>query len=141
METYLPVTVLQGCRLFKDCPNLPAGHVVAGCLSSVETYLLVTVLQRCRLLKWCRNLPAWHCVAEVQAVQAVLEPTCWAHCCRCEVCSSGFGTYLPGTVLQGCRLLKRCLNLPARHFVAGVQAVQAVSKHTYQALYCRGAVC
>ena len=28
--TYLPCTVWQGCRLFKQCQNLPAGHCVAG---------------------------------------------------------------------------------------------------------------
>ena len=36
---------------------------------------------------------------------------------------SGVGTYLPGTVLQWCRLFKRCRNLPAGHCVTGVQAV------------------
>ena len=36
---------------------------------------------------------------------------------------SGVGTYLPGTVVQGCRLFKRCQNLPPRHCGAGVQAV------------------
>ena len=45
--TYLPGTVLQWCRLFKKCPNLPAG---TGCLSGVRIYLLGTVLQWCRLL-------------------------------------------------------------------------------------------
>ena len=33
-------------------------------------------------------------------------------------------------MLQGCRLLKRCLNQPAGHCVAGVQAVEAVSEVT-----------
>ena len=33
------------------------------------------------------------------------------------------GTYLLGTVLQGCRLFNICRNLPARHCVTGVQAV------------------
>ena len=28
--TYLPGTVLQGSRLFKQCQNLPAGQCVAG---------------------------------------------------------------------------------------------------------------
>ena len=37
-----------------------------------------------RLFKLCRSLPARHCVAGVQAV------------------FSNVGTYLPGTVLQGC---------------------------------------
>ena len=48
----MPGTVLQGCRLFKRCQNLPAG----------------TVLQGCRLFKRCLNLPARHCVAGVKAV-------------------------------------------------------------------------
>ena len=68
VKTYLPGTVLQGCRLFKRCWNLPAGHYVAGCSSSVGTYLPGTVLQGCSLFKQCRNLPAEHCVVVVQAV-------------------------------------------------------------------------
>ena len=34
------------------------------------------------------------------------EPTCLALCCRGAGCLSNVGTYLPGTVLQGCR---RCI--------------------------------
>ena len=70
----------------------------------------------------------------------VLEPTCLALCCRGAGCLSGVGTYLPGTVLQGCRLFKLvgfylpgtvllgcrlfklCQNLPDGHGVAGRQA-------------------
>ena len=70
--TYVLGTVLQGCRLFKRCWNLPGGHCMccrdAGCLKGVRTYLLGTVLQVCRLFKLCRNLPVRHCVAGVQAV-------------------------------------------------------------------------
>ena len=43
--------------------------------------------------------------------------------CRDADCLSGVGTYLPGTVLQGCRLFKRCGNLSAGQCVAVVQAV------------------
>ena len=87
VETYLPVTVLQRCRLFKRCWNLPARHCGAGCslfkrcwslpagqgrgagcLSGVSTYLPCTVGQGFRLFKRCWNLPAGHCVAGVQAV-------------------------------------------------------------------------
>ena len=81
------------------------------------------MLKGCRLFKWCRNLPAGHCVVEVHAVYAVLEPICRALCFRGAGCLCGVGTYLPGTVLQGCRLFMWCWNLPARHYVAGVQAV------------------
>ena len=113
----------------------------AGCLSRVRTYLLGTVLQGCRLVKWCQILPAGHCVAGVQAVKVVSEPTCQALWFRVSGCLSGVRTYLPGTVLQGCRLVKRCRNLctghcvqecrlfklcpnlPAGHCVVGVQAV------------------
>ena len=49
--------------------------------------------------------------------------------------------YLLGTVLQGCRLLKLCWNLPAGHCVAGVQAVKAESEPTCQALCCRVTGC
>ena len=89
VRTYMPGTVLQWCRMFKRCQNLPAGHCVtvvktveavseptcrALCysgddiLSGVRTYLLGTVFQWCRLFKLCRNLPARHCVTVVQAV-------------------------------------------------------------------------
>ena len=87
--TYLLDTVLQWCRLFKQCQNLPAGHCVtvvkavlamseptcqalcysgAGCLSGVRTYLLGTVLQWCMVFKQYQNLPAGHCVTVVKAV-------------------------------------------------------------------------
>ena len=93
------------------------------CSSNVRIYLLGTVLQRCRLFKRCGNLPARHCVAGVQAVKAVSVPTCRALCYRCADCLSSYGTYLPGTVLQWCRLFKRCQNQPTGHCVAGVQTV------------------
>ena len=44
------------------------------------------MLPGCRLFKGCQNLPAGHCVAGVQAVEAVLEHTCQALCCRCAGC-------------------------------------------------------
>ena len=94
-----------------------------------------------RLLKRCQDLPAGHCVAAVQAVSAVMEPTSRALCCRGAVCLSSVGTYLSGTVLQGCRLLKRCQNLLGRHCVAGVEAGKVVLKPTYWALCCRGEGC
>ena len=36
-------------------------------------------------------------------------------------CLSGVKTYLPGTVLQRCRLFEQCQKVPAGHCVAGVQ--------------------
>ena len=81
--------MLQRCRLFKRCGNLPARNCVtvvkpvlvmsestcrglcyigADCLSSVGTYLRGTALQVCRLFKHGRNLPTGHCVTVVQAV-------------------------------------------------------------------------
>ena len=128
-------------RLFKLCRNLPARHCYAGCMLFKRCWNLPagTVLQGYRLLKRCRNLPAGNCVAGLQAVSAVLEPTCRALCCRGAGCLSGVGTYLPGTVLHWCRLLKPCQNLPARHCVAGFQAAEEVSEPTCWALCCRGA--
>ena len=135
VRTYLLGTVLQGCRLFKHCRNLPTRHCFAGvqaglamseptcralcysgagCLSGVGTYLPGTVLQWCRLFKRCWNLPAAHCVTVVKAVLAMSESTCLALCYSGADCLSGVRTYLPGTVLQWCRLFKRCRNLPAR---------------------------
>ena len=93
------------------------------CLSGVRTYLPGTVLQWCRLFKHSQNIPAGHCVTVVQAVKAVSEPTCGALCYSGEGCLSNVRTYLPGTVLQWCRLFKQCQNLPAGHCVTGVQAV------------------
>ena len=88
--TYLPGTMLQGCRLYKRCQNLPAGHCYsdAGCLRSIRTYLPGTVLQGCRLFKQCWSLPAVHCVAGVQTVSAMSEPTCLALCCSGAGCLS-----------------------------------------------------
>ena len=96
--------MLQGCGLFKQYQNLLTRHCVAG-------------LQAVQVL----NLPARHCVAGVQAVLVVSEPTCQVLCYRGAGCLSCVGTYLLGTVLQGCRLFKGCLKLPAGHCVAGVQ--------------------
>ena len=81
------------------------------------------MLQWCRLFKQCQNLPAGYCVTGVQSVKVVMEPTYQALCYSDAGCLSGVRTYLPGTVLQMCRLFKQCLNLPAGHCVTGVQAV------------------
>ena len=136
--------MLQLCRLFKLCQNLPTGHcftvvqaVLAvleptcralcysgeGCLSGVRTYLLGTLLQCCRLFKRCQNLHAGNCVTVVKAVLAMSESTCRALCNSGKDCLSCVRTYLPGTVLQGCRLFKQCQNLPTGHCVTVVQTV------------------
>ena len=81
------------------------------------------MLQGCRLFKRCQNLSARHCVTVVQAVQAVSEPTCQSLCYSGAGCLSGVRTYLPGTVLLGCSLFKRCQNLSAGHCVTMGQAV------------------
>ena len=106
----------------------------AGCLSSVRTYLACTVLQGCRLYKWCRNLPAGHCATVVQAVLAVSAPTCQSLCYSDADCLSNVRTYQRSTVLQWCRLFKRCLNLPAGHCVTVVKPVLAMSESTCRAL-------
>ena len=64
-----------------------------------------------------------HCVAGVQTVSAMSEPTCRALCNSGAGCLSGVRTYLPGTVLQWCRLFKQCQNLPTGHCVTVVQTV------------------
>ena len=154
--------MLQWCRLFKRCRNLPAGYCVtvvkavlamsestcrtlcysdAGCLSNIRTYLLGTVLQGCRLFKRCRNLPAGYCVTVVKAVLAMSESTCRTLCYSDAGCLSNIRTYLLGTVLQGCRLFKRCRNLPVGHCVTVVKAVLAMSEPTCRALCCSGADC
>ena len=126
----------------KRCQNLPAGHCVtveqavkavsvptcpalcnrgADSLRGVGTYLQGTVLLWCRLFKRCPNLPAGHCVAGVQTVKVVSEPNCRTLCYKVAGCLSGVRTYLPGTVLLGCRLIKRCQNLLAEHCVTVMQ--------------------
>ena len=69
------------------------------------------------------------------------DPTCWALCCRVAGCLSRVGTYQPGTVCRGAGCLSSVRTIPARHCVAGLQAVSAVSEPTCQALCCRGAGC
>ena len=154
VRTYLPGTVLQWCRLFKRCQNQPSGHYVtvvqtvkavsestyqalcysgADCFSNVKAYLPGTVLQGCRLYKPCRNLPTGHCVTVVQTVLAMSEPTYPALCYRGAGCVSGVRTYLPGTVLQWCRLFKQCQNLPTRHCYSDADCFSNVH-NTYQAL-------
>ena len=110
------------------------------------------MLQWYRLFKQCQNLPTGHCVTGLQTVQLVSEPTCRALCYSGAGCLSNVRTYLPGTVLQWYRLLKKCQNLPTGHCVPGfqtvkpchnlpaghcvtvVQAVKAVSEPTWRAL-------
>ena len=70
----------------------------------------------------------------VKAVLAMSEPTCRALCYSGAGFLSGVGTYLLGTVLQWCRLFKRCRNLPAGHCVTVVKAVLAMSESTCWAL-------
>ena len=79
-----------------------------------------TVFQVRRMFKRCRNLPAGHCVA---GCLSGVEPTSHELWGRGSGCSNSVRTYLPGTVLQGCRMYKQCLNLPAGHCVAGVKDV------------------
>ena len=69
------------------------------------------------------------------------EPTCRPLCYSGADCLSGVGTYLPGTVIQGCRLFKGCRNLPAGHCVTVVKTVEAVSEPTYRVLCYIGAGC
>ena len=88
----------------------------------------------------------------------VLVPTSQALWGSGANCLSSVGTYLLGTVGQGCRLFNWCLNLPpgtvgqvCRLFKrstttsldcgAGVQAVYTVSEPTICALWTRGAGC
>ena len=105
VRTYLPGTVLQGCRLFKQCQNLPTGYRGAG------------------FFKRCQNLPAGHCVTVMQTFYEVTEPTCLALCYSGADCLNGVRMYLPGTVLQWCRLFKQCQNLPTGHCVTVMQTV------------------
>ena len=124
--TYLPGIVLQWCSLFNQMSEPTCRALCysgAGCLSNVRTYLPGTVLQCCRLFKQCQNLPAGHYVTVVQTVKAVSKPTCRSLCYSGADCLTGDRTYLPGTVLQCCRLFKGCWNLPAGHCVTVVQTI------------------
>ena len=71
----------------------------------------------------------------------VSEPTSQARCGWDAGCLSGLKTYLPGTLGNRCRLFKPCQYLGPRQCGAGMQAVQAVSEPSSQALWGRGAGC
>ena len=113
----------------------------ADCLSSVRTYLPNTVLQGCKLFKQCQNLSTRHCVTVVQPVKVVLESPCRALSYSGVGCLSNVRLYLPGTVLQWCRLFKQCRNLPARHCVTVVKAALAMLESTCRALCYTDAGC
>ena len=111
IRSYLPGTVLQWCRLFKRCQNLPASHcltVVQTCLSCVGTYLPGTVLSGAGFLS---------------GVRTYLPGTVLQWCRLGADCLNRVRTYLPGIVLQWCRLFKQCHKLPAGHCVAVVQDI------------------
>ena len=114
VRTYLLGTVLQRCRLFKQCQNLFAVHCV-----TVVKAVLAMLESACRALCYSG---------------AVSEHTYWALCCRGAGCLSGVRTYLLGTVLQRCRLFKQCQNLFAVHCVTVVKAVLAMLESACQAL-------
>ena len=92
----------------------------AGCLSGVGTYLQGTVLQAVYVVSepTCQN-----CVTVVQAVSAMSESTCRALCYSGTDYLSGVGTYLQGTVLHWCILLKPYRYLPAGHCITVMQTV------------------
>ena len=69
------------------------------------------------------------------------ESTCQELCYSGESCFSNVGVYLPGTVLQRCRLFTQSQNLHARHCVIVVKAVLAMSESTCRALCYSDAGC
>ena len=73
------------------------------------------------MIKQCQNLPPELCWAGLQTVKPVSEPSSWALLGKGAGCLSDVRTYLQGTVGQGCRLLKRCGNLPPGHCGAGMR--------------------
>ena len=126
---------MQGCRLFKWCWNLPAGHCVAG-VQAVYAMLEPICLALC-----CRGAGCLSGVGTHQPDNALSELTSPALLGRGAGILSSVGTYLLDTVFQGCRLFKLCRNLPSGHCVAGVQAVKAMLKPACLSLCCRGAGC
>ena len=126
VRTYLLGTVLQWGRLFKQCRNLSAVH----CVTVVKAVLAMSE-STCQALCYCgkdclrsvRTYLPGTCVAGVQTVSAMSEPTCGALCCRGADCLSSVQNLPARTVLQWCRLVKWCQNLPAGHCVTVVQAV------------------
>ena len=55
-----------------------------------------------------------------------------------DACLNGVGTYLPGTVGQGCRLFNRCHNLPPALWGRGAGCLSGVGTVS-RALWGRGA--
>ena len=108
-------------------------YSVEGCLSGVGTYLPGTVLQWCRLLS--KNKPVLDNSDFCLIILKIRPNSDFQNPFSLEIkislflpvlslnCLSSVRTYLPGTVLQWCRLFKHSQNLPAAHCVAGVQTV------------------
>ena len=66
--TYLLVTVLQVCRLFKWCWDLPSRHCWAGEQSVSAVSEPTCRALCCRLFNRCWNILPMHCGTVVQAV-------------------------------------------------------------------------
>ena len=118
VSSYLPCTVLQLCRLFKWCQNLPTGP----CVTVVQTVLAMSV-------PTCRAL-CYSCADCLSGVRTYLPTLCYSG----ADCFSNVSSYLPCTVLQLCRLFKWCQNLPTGPCVTVVQTVLAMSVPTCRAL-------
>ena len=98
VRTYLLGSVLQWCRLFKRCQNLPAGHcvtVVKAVLVMLESTCQALCYSGKDFLRSARTYLPGTCVAGVQTVSAMSERTCRALCCRGADCLSSVRTYLP----------------------------------------------
>ena len=97
-----------------------------SCLSSVATYLLALCCSGAAVLVVSKPI-CQDCVAEVQLFKRCRN---LAACILLQGCSclSGVATYLLGTVLQGCSLLKQCHNPICRHCAAGVQLFKCCLK-------------
>ena len=106
---------MQAVKVMSEPTSLALWAKGEGCLSSVRTNLPGTEGQECGLFRQCLNLTPGHCWAGMGAVLAVSEPNSQVLWGRGAGCLSGVGTYLPGTVRQGCRLFKHCQNLPPGH--------------------------
>ena len=138
--------MLQGFWLFEWCQNIPAGHCVARGAQWLSGRVLdsrpkgrgfephrhhcVVVLEQDTfiLAKYWFNPGRPSSITErlLSGRKESNQTNKQKLCCRGAGCLSGVGTYLPGTVLQGYRLFKRCRNLPAGHCCRGVGCLSNV---------------
>ena len=146
------MTASQECSLFIQFLNLPPGDCPPGVqpayivpkpipkrLSAKDS--ACSYGKACNLFISFLNLSPRDCQPKMQPVHMVSKPIPRGLPARGAVCLYRFGTYLWGTVDQGCSLLLWFPNQPPGDCWQGLQPVFIASKPTFRILSARGAAC